>query len=210
MQKHPLVAYIFVLIIWSFYRFLNLGLPIWLEELFIKGIIFSSPLILFPLRQKSALKTMGIARTNFFQSVYLGIAIGMVLGLAGQAGNLLRHGEFSFQTYGITSATIGSFLMLSLITAFWEQLLFTGYFLARISKTVTSEINQTLLVGLSFSLIHLPALILNHSASAQIVLNLLLLFSLGISCVILRLRMKNLIAPIMIHALWGVTIFLFR
>jgi membrane protease YdiL (CAAX protease family) len=210
MRKNPLTAFIFVFIIWSFYRFLNLGLPVWLEEILIKGIIFSSPLILFPINKKPILQAVGITRVNFFRSVYLGIAIGMVLGLAGQVGNLLRHGEFSFQTYGITSATIGSFLMLSLITAFWEQLLFTGYFLSRISSTIKSEINQSLLIGAGFSLIHLPALVLNHSTPAQISLNLLLLFSLGVSCVILRLRMKNLIAPIMIHALWGVTIFLFR
>jgi membrane protease YdiL (CAAX protease family) len=210
MQIKTSLIFIFVFLLWALYRYINISVPIWIEETFVKGIIFSLPIILLPPTKKPILKTLGISRTNFLKSVYLGIAVGMVLGFSGQIGNLVRHGQFTFSTYGITSATIGSFLILSLITAFWEQLLFTGYFLSQVSKFISSEINQILIVGAGFSLIHLPALLLNQAASAQIILNLLLLFSLGVSCAILRLRLKNLIAPIMIHALWGVTIFLFR
>lgn len=210
MPNNPIFIYLYLVIIWAGYRFFNFPVSVWIEEIFIKGAVFLSPFLFFPLRSKSLLNTIGITRRNFLKSVYLGIAVGMILGLAGQFGNLLRHGQFTFNTYGITSATIGSFLILSLITAFWEQLLFSGYFLTRIKSYISSEINQILLVGLGFSLIHLPALLLDHAAASQIGLNLLLLFSLGVSCSIFQLRFKNLIAPIMIHALWGVTIFLFR
>ena len=210
MKLKTILIFILILLLWSFYRYLNLTVPIWLEETVIKGVIFSLPLILLPPAKKPLLAAVGITRHNFLKSVYLGISIGMILGLAGQFGNVMRHGGFSFASYGITSGTIGAFLILSLITAFWEQLLFSGYFLTQFKTFISSEFNLVLIIGLGFSLIHIPALLLNQAAASQIVLNLLLLFSLGVSCAILRLRLKNLIAPIMIHALWGVTIFLFR
>lgn len=210
MPIKTLLIFVLTLILWSFYRYMNPSLPVWIEETLVKGLIFSIPILLLPPSPKPILKTLGINRQNFLKSVYLGITIGMILGLAGQVGNLLRHGQFTFTTYGITSATIGSFLILSLITAFWEQLLFTGYFFHQLQTFISSEITQVILVGVGFSLIHLPALLLNHLFLSQIVFNLLLLFSLGVSCAIFRLRLKNLIAPIMVHALWGVTIFLFR
>lgn len=210
MQTKTVLIFFGVALLWAIYRFIHPSIPVWLEESFIKGLVFSLPILLFPPQPKPILKTLGINRHNFLKSVYLGIAVGMVLGFAGQIGNLVRHGEFTFTTYGITSATIGSFLILSLITAFWEQLLFSGYFLSTTKSFIASEVNRVLIVGAAFSLIHLPALLLDQASSSQIILNLLLLFSLGVSCGILRLRLNNLIAPIMIHAMWGVTIFLFR
>lgn len=210
MKIKTALMFIFVFMLWGFYRYLSLSVPLWLEEVVIKGVVFTLPIFLFPPTPKPILKTLGISRHNFLQSVYLGIGLGMSLGLAGQAGNLIRHGQFSFESYGITSGTIGSFLILSLVTAFWEQLLFAGYFLSKVAKFIKSEIYQVMIVGFGFSLIHLPALLHNHSTPSQIILNLLLLFSLEVSCGILRLRLNNLIAPIMIHAMWGVTVFLFR
>jgi membrane protease YdiL (CAAX protease family) len=62
-----------------------------------------------------------------------------------------------------------------------------------------------------FSLIHLPALVLvQEMGAAQLLLSQILLFSLAMGNGILMLRVKNLIAPIMAHSLWGVTVFLFR
>lgn len=210
MHSKTILIFIFVFLLWALYRYQNLANPLWFEETVVKGVVFSLPLLLFPPIRKPLLSAVGMTRHNFLHSVYLGITLGMILGLAGQIGNFIRHGELSFNSFGLTSGTIGAFLILSLITAFWEQLLFSGYFVAKLQSANTPEVPLVLLVGLGFSLIHLPALLLDPNAASQIVINLLLLFSLGVSCAILRLRLKNLIAPIMAHALWGVTVFLFR
>lgn len=210
MRTKTILAFIFVFFSWGLYRFLHLSFPIWLEETVIKGAIFSLPLIFLPPPRQPLFVALGITRRNFFKSVYFGISFGMVLGLAGQLGNFLRHQGFVFSQFGLTTGNIGAFLILSLITAFWEQLLFSGYFLSQLHEYINSETHLVFLVGFGFSLLHLPALMSNTATASQIYLNFLLLFSLGISCAILRLRFNNLIAPIMVHALWGVTIFLFR
>lgn len=210
MNKKTFIAFLLVTLIWTIYRY-TLKLPVWVEETFIKGLVFSIPLILIPLKTSHILPALGITRQNFFKSVYLGITVGIILGFSGQIGNLIRHGYFNFNSYGLTSATIGNFIILAIITAFWEQLLFTGYFLARLKNTINNETYRVLIVGMGFTLIHLPALIfIQHLGLSAILFSSFLLLSLGVSCAILRLRLNNLIAPIMIHAFWGITIFLFR
>lgn len=198
-----------VVVIWSIYR-LFFHTSVWLEETVIKGLIFGLPLLLLPV-PASVKKQFGISTTNFFSSVYIGIGLGIVLGLIGQIGNLLRHQQFVFQDYGLTSGALGAFLILALITAFWEQLLFTGYFLPKLQPHLKSELVLLMVVGIMFTLIHVPAfIVVQHQTVSQILISSLLLVSLGVGCAILKIRQNNLIGPIMAHALWGVTIFLFR
>lgn len=206
-----LLMYSGLLVVWTTYRYL-FHLPIWTEEIVIKGLLFSLPLFIFPLPEKSKWETIGFSRKNLFPSVYMGILIGLLLGFAGEIGNFLRHNTLRFSTFGLNSSgELGAFLILSLITAFWEQLLFTGYFLELIQSVVKNESSAVIITSLLFSLIHLPAyMFVQQMNLSQTVLSLGLLFTLGVSCSIIKLRQKNLIAPIMTHALWGVTVFLFR
>jgi len=206
-----LLIYSGLLIVWAAYRYF-FHLSIWIEEIVIKGLIFSLPLFLFPLPGKNMLETIGISRKNFFSSVYMGVLIGMLLGFAGEIGNFLRHNALLFSAFGLdTSGKLGAFLILSLITGFWEQLLFSGYFLEQVQLIVKDEVNAAVITSLLFSFIHMPAYIfVQHMSWSQTILSLCLLFTLGIGCSIIKFRQKNLIAPIMTHALWGVTVFLFR
>ncbi len=206
-----LLIYSGLLAVWAAYRYF-VHTSIWIEEIIIKGIIFSLPLFLFPLPGKNKLETIGISRKNFFSSVYMGILIGLLLGFAGEIGNFLRHNTLLFSAFGLdTSGKLGAFLILSLITGFWEQLLFSGYFLEQIQLIVKDEANAAVITSLLFSVIHLPAyLFVQRMNLPQTLLSLCLLFTLGIGCSIIKFRQKNLIAPLMTHALWGVTVFLFR
>ncbi len=205
-----ILVYSGLLCVWSLYRVLFHN-SVWMEEILIKGIVFSIPLLIVPLSGKNQLQTIGISLKNFFPSVYLGIIIGLVLGLAGELGNFLRYNSLQFSSYGLESGKIGAFLILSLITAFWEQLLFSGYFLEQFKAITHNEMIATILTSVLFSLVHLPAYIfVQHLTGNQIAFSLILLFTLGMGCSIIKLRQQNLIAPIMAHALWGVTIYLFR
>ena len=205
-----LLLYSSLLALWTFYR-IFFQTSVWIEEVVIKGILFTLPLFIIPIKEKNPFKALGITSVNFFQSVYLGISLGLILGLVGQAGNFIRHQTLLFSNFTVTSANIGAFLILSLITAFWEQLLFSGYFVRQCDRLTQNEIVIVSVSGFLFTLIHLPVLIfIQHIGLSQLILSAGLLFTLGTSCAILSLRLNNLIAPIMAHALWGVTIFLFR
>jgi len=140
----------------------------------------------------------------------LGLGLGVILGFVGQLGNVIRHGTLIFEGYGITSEALGGFIVLSLVTAFWEELVFMGYILKRLEKVLVREGIRVAVVGGMFAILHFPALATSGTSILQLVISLILLTLLGMGNAILMLRQKNLIAPIMAHALWGVTVFLFR
>ena len=206
-----LSVYVGLLIVWTLYRAFTHN-SIWVEELFIKGIIFLLPFVVLPLYSSQPFKDLGLTTTNFFKSVCVGVGVGLLLGLAGVLINYIRYQDLAPSFFrGLSAGQIGAYLILAIITAFWEQLLFSGYFLHQLKWTITKEVTLVGLVGIMFSLIHLPAFVfIQHQSPPEMIVNLLLLVALGAGCAILQLRTKNLIAPIMAHVLWGVTLFIFR
>jgi hypothetical protein len=200
-----------ILIIWGMYRFL-LSYPVWFEETVLKGLVFGGPVFWVSFKKNSwSFKDLGITAAHLLPAVHLGLLLGFLLGLVGQLGNLLRYGQISLTDYGLTSETLGGFLILSLVTAFWEQLVFAGYMLRRIFLVTKNELIAVMVVALLFVAIHLPALILiQKMGGPMLIVALLMLFLLQMGCGILRLRINNLAAPLLAHALWGVTIYLFR
>lgn len=215
-HKHLLVwrqvmrVYAVVFVVWAMYRLL-FRLPVVIEEVVLKGIVFGGPVLWLVLKQNGwTLRKLGMHTEKLFESVYLGLSLGMVLGLVGQIANVLRYGQLSLSGFGVTSESIGSFLLLGLVTAFWESLLFYGFILQALRK-VTDELSAVLVTAVLFVLIHIPALILVQQLTiAGVLLSSIVLLALAWGNGVLYLRMQNLAAPILAHALWGVTVFLFR
>lgn len=207
--REVLWLYTFLFMVWGAYR-LFFRMPVWFEEVFIKALVFGLPVVYLAKKNKWSVRDLGIKGDKFFQSVYLGLGLGVILGFAGQIGNIIRHGTLVFENYGLNSETIGTFMILALVTAFWEGLVFMGYLLQRLDKVVKSEQVLVVVVGLMFAMIHAPALLVQGMASGQMMVSLLLLLLLGVGSSILMLRQRNLIAPVMAQAMWGVTVFMFR
>lgn len=204
------IVYAVVLILWGLYR-LIFRLPVSFEEVVLKGLVFGIPVYLMVRRYQWGWKDLGITSDRLTMSVYGGLALGIILGLVGQLGNVIRHQGLSWSQFGLTSEGLGMFLVLSLVTAFWEQLLFCGLFLRMVQDLVRDEWKQAWIVALLFVGLHIPALWFTQRLfGANLLVAMLLLLVLQLGNVILRLRFNNLIAPIMAQALWGVTVFLFR
>jgi hypothetical protein len=209
-SREALLLYVIIGLGWGVYRLL-FRLPTIIEETILKAIVFGIPVFYVAHKRQWRWKELGMTVDNLTASVYLGILLGMILGVAGNFGNTIRHGGLQFNDFGLTSATLGSFIILSLVTAFWEQLLFTGMFLRLLAEVIKDEWKLTWLVAILFVGLHIPALLLiQQLQGVQFVVAVILLLLLQMGSVILMLRYKNLAAPIMAQALWGVTVFLFR
>jgi len=87
---------------------------------------------------------------------------------------------------------------------------FSGWVLTKLSSVIKREQLLVVVVGIMFSVLHIPALLVQQLSIFQVLLSVVLLVGLGVANSILMLRTRNLIAPVMAHALWGVTVFLFR
>lgn len=200
-----------IFIVWGLYRLL-FRLPVFYEEVILKAVVFGGPVgWLAKTKLKWQWHDLGISAKRLFPSVYMGLFLGILMGLLGQVGNLVRYGKLNFFSGGLGADEVGQFVILSLVTAFWEQLLFSGYILRRWYQSFHNEWLALWWTAVLFVILHLPALVIVQlMAGGQLVLALFLLLTMQLGCGILRLRFGNLAAPMLVQALWGITIYLFR
>ncbi len=202
--------YLFIFIVWGLYRFL-FRLPTLFEEVVLKGLVFGGSVAWLGYKNGWGWQTFGIRPEGLSRSVRWGLVAGMGVGLVGQLGNMIRHDGLTLSRFGLDGKVLGTFLILSLVTAFWEQLVFSGYILNRLRTVVADIWVRSWVVAVLFVLIHIPALILVSGLSGSIlILTLILLLLMQMAAQILFYRFNNLAAPILAQALWGVTIYLFR
>lgn len=201
--------YTYLLILWGFYRVLS-PFPVWVEEVVLKGLVFGLPVFWLVFhREKEDFSSLGITMKNFYQAVCMGLSLGILFWGIGQLAVYLRSGELSaFTRIQPTSGEFGAFLLLALVTAWWEELVFTGYILGRLARITQSEFSGAVMTAMMFGGLYLPALLLRGNTLSQTLLQLFLLLLLGFSNSVLMLRTGNLIAPILSHAFWGVTVYL--
>ena len=207
---HRVIGFwVYLVLVWGVYRFLS-PLPVWIEEIFLKAIIFGLPVFYLVLKkEKSNLQSLGISAKNLFESVYLGLALGVFFYFVGQVSNFLRYrGVLTVQDWQVTSAELGGFLLLALVTAWWEELVFMGYILQRMSSVMRHEWKAALATAVMFSLLYVPSLLIRGVTGWQFLLQMVLLFSLGLGNGILMLRTRNLAAPILAHTLWGAMVYM--
>jgi len=201
--------YVFLLMVWGVYRFLS-PLPVWVEETLLKGLVFGGPVWWLTFKvEKLGFASLGISTKRLFEAAYLGFSLGAFFWIFGQLANILRfQGILTIRDIQPTSAEFGGFLLLALVTAWWEELVFMGYLLPRLTLLLNQEWKAALLTSSLFALLYVPAILVRGSSVAQLIIQLLLLMALGLGNSILMLRTRNLAAPILTHALWGVTMYL--
>lgn len=210
-QLHSVAkAYVIIFVFWGLYR-LVFRLPEEIEETLLKPMVFIGA-VLFVERPKRWL--------NFFCNVWGKGDIGRagLLGLLFGLGYVLFYGIASFLTFG--SLSLGSelanslwvsFVTIGLATAVWEEWVFAGYIYQRLAQAWRSVWPARLTTAVLFALVHAPILIFWYKFTGNLLLfQLTLLFVLGLGNTVLMGLSKNLLAPILSHALWGIAIYFFR
>ncbi len=211
--EHDLLQlYVYVLLIWGFYR-LIFRFPESVEELVLKPLVFLLPVVLRIRTDGKTwaerLNSIGITWKNLFAALAFGLSLGVFYLFVGRMGQLFRFGASA--PYGNTPDNPVSVLILALATALSEEILFVGYFLPRLSKLWKDEWKVALAVAIAFASLHVPILIFHYRFPAGLVVGqFLLTFVLGFGNSVLMLRLKNVVAPILSHTLWGIAVLLFR
>ncbi|MFC1751276.1 type II CAAX prenyl endopeptidase Rce1 family protein, partial [Pseudomonadota bacterium] len=182
--------YVFVFVVWGLYRLL-FRLPEWFEETVLKALVFGMPVMLVVYKlEKKDWSQLGMVTRGLLSSLYFGLLFGLWLAVLGNIMAFLRDGGVRFNP-DMTVAAFGDLMLLGLVTAFWEQLLFMGYFLPRVVKDIGSELAGVALVALMFALLHVPIQVAQGVELPQIIIRFILLYSLGFGNGVLYLRLKN-------------------
>lgn len=209
--KNIVWYYVFILLLWGFYRCL-FRLPEEIEELVLKPIIWLVPVFYLISKEKDGLSSIGWSGKNLFKSLYLGIGIGIIFAIEGLVTHSIKYGGFSF--IRPTYASLPAFVMalgVSLVTAVSEETAFRGYIFNRLHEVLKNEWLANLISSFAWTLVHLPITVfVFHYNLGQVVSFLFLTFIFGAGSAFVFARTKTVTASVLLHVFWGWPIMLFR
>lgn len=200
-----------VLLIWSLYRYF-LKFPEWMDELVFKPLVFVFPVLWFVKKiEKRKFESIGFTGKNFFASLYVGLGFGLVFALEGIAANAIKYGKLQINPLTVVDQYgLVILLVLSLATAFSEEILSRGFLFSRIMEKTKNLPYASFLSTILFVLLHVPILVTTLKLQGTaLILFFVTDFVLGLANSLLYYNTRSLIAPILVHVFWNMTVALY-
>jgi membrane protease YdiL (CAAX protease family) len=200
-----------ILLIWSLYRYF-LRLPEYLDELLFKPLVFLGPVFWYVRKiEKRSLASLGLTVKKFFPSVYIGLGIGLLFAIEGLAANALKYGKVNInpivaiQQYGLVML-----LVLSIATAFSEEVLSRGFLFQRIHEKSRNLFSALFISAVLFILLHVPILVTSLKLQGfTLVLFFVTDFVLSLANGLLFYQTGSIVAPLLVHVFWNMTVALY-
>ena len=210
--KHVFALFSFIFIVWSFYRYLPEILPLWVEELILKPLVWLLPTFWLVKRvERQSFSSLGLTKKNLFPSIYWGIGLGLVFALEGLLTNIIKYKGLNLVSLGYSSTAFFGLFLLSLVTAFTEETVFRGYLFHRLWQIWQKEWLANIVSSFLFVLIHLPIGIFVLGYNPMVMLAyLFFVFIFAFGSAFVFGRTQNLLASILLHVFWSWPIVLFR
>lgn len=200
-----------ILLTWSLYRYF-FKLPEAVDEFVAKPLVFVLPVLWYVLKkEKRNLSSLGLTGKKFFTSLYIGLGFGFVFALEGIASNAMKYGKIQINPIAaLDRYGLGLLLILSLATAFSEELLNRGFLFNRIMEKTKSLPYAALLSTVLFTLLHVPILVTSLKLHGMtLVLFFVTDFILGLANSMLFYTTGGLLAPVLVHIFWNMTVALY-
>ncbi len=200
-----------IVIAWALYRYF-FRLPEWVDEFIFKPMIFVLPVLWYVKnREKKPFASLGLTTKNLFTSIYIGLGFGFVFALEGLAANAIKYGKIeivpiaAFEEYGL-----GMLILLSAATAFSEELLSRGFVFSRLIEGKRGLFYAALVSTLMFVVLHIPILAFSLKLQGMALLLFFVTdFILGFANALLFYNTGSLVAPILVHVFWNMTVALY-
>ncbi len=200
-----------ILLAWCLYRYF-FKLPEYIDEFVAKPLVFVVPVLWYVIhKEKRRLESLGLTYKNLFPSLYAGLGLGLLFALEGIAVNAFKYGKLTIvpidalRQYGLVTL-----LILSAATAFSEELLNRGFLFNRILEKKKSFLIAASVSTLLFVLLHVPILVTSLKLQGMtLVLFFITDVILGFATSALFYAYRSLVAPILIHTFWNMTVALY-
>lgn len=200
-----------VLIAWAIYRRYE-QFPEWVDELLFKPLVFLGPMLFYVLfKERRPLSSIGLTGGKFFRDVYLGIGFGMLFAIEGIVVNAVKYGKFSFApVIPVQGAYLALAVILSVVTAFSEELFARGFLFTRLKEGYASEMKALLISSAMYFLLLVPIIFTVTKLSGMT------LFIFVVTNVVMSLantmifsETKTITVPVLIHAFWNMAVVLY-
>jgi uncharacterized protein len=205
------IVWFLLFLFWSCYRFF-FRFPEWFDEYLVKPLFWIG-LVLFVVFsiEKRSLASIGLSGERLFRNIYIGLGIGTIFAIEGLVVNFIKYGRWSFIPSSSTYESFIFLLITSFVTGFVEELFSRGYLMSRLMEFLKSEVFANLISSILFVFIHIPiAVFVLHYSFLDLIIYLWTIFLLGLANGYIFARTKTIVAPTVSHALWNLSIVLFR
>ncbi len=199
---------------WALYRwYFQTSLPLWMDEFITKPLVFILPIYLYikHVEKKKFLHAVSLHRPLSKKSILTGVVIGIIFLVTGLISYYMKSQTLSMLT--ILSSLKIPLLMIILVsfaTSISEEIVARGFVLKRLYEDSKNIYTSVIFTSILFFFMHIPILFTNENIVGPMLLQVMvtdLLFSFAES--FLYLETKNLYLPILIHALYNISIYLF-
>ncbi len=211
---NPLVAvyrlWAWILLAWALYRYF-VHLPEWADEFIFKPLVFVVPVIWYVRKiEKQSLETIGLTTRNLFTSIYIGLGFGIIFAVEGLITHAMKYGKWDVNPIAAFGQYGFFLIILSLATAFSEELLSRGFVFNRILEKTKSLPYAAILSSFMFMAIHIPILVTtNKLTGTTLILFFVTDFILALANSLLYYNTGSLVAPILVHIFWNMTVALY-
>ncbi len=198
-----------IIIIWSLYR-ANMKLPEWFDEFIAKPLVFILPVYYYISRIEKAKFFEGISWS--YKSIKKDLLIGFSTGLLFFLTVVITASMKSHRLVIMKadSSLIGYFIIVSLTTAISEEILSRGFILKRLYLESKNVLSASFYASFLFTFLHIPSLFTTTKFNGYTIIFILLTdMILSLVNSFFFLERKNLTVPILVHALYNLTIYLF-
>jgi len=200
-----------ILLIWSFYRY-ALYLPEWADEFIFKPLVFVLPVLWYVrLKEGRDLDSIGLTKKNFLSSAKIGLGICAVFLLEGVLSHLVKYGGFNLSAMtSISGPSMVLFLILSFATAFSEEVLNRGFLFSRLLEASGKLWFSAIVSSFMFVAFHVPLLLTTlQFHGLTLIIYFWTILVIGVVNCLLYSTKKSLVAPILIHFFWNITVAFF-
>lgn len=201
-----------ILILWSLYR-AKLSLPEWFDEFVAKPLIFIGPVAYYivKIEKKAFFADLWFSKKNIFKDISLAAVVGVAFFLIAfvtayiKSQNLLPNVSF-----GQSFMQLMKYLPIALATALSEEIVSRGFVLKRLYEESKNIFRASFITSVLFFILHIPILFTNlNLTGGTLVLFMLTDLILSLASSFIFLSRRSLILPILIHALYNLTLALF-
>lgn len=172
-------------------------------SLILVGIVF---LLCFIRKQK--FHTIGLTKINFLKSLSFGLVVSLVFIIVYIIPLISSGSKIQVQTNSLL--IIMNIIYYLIFIALPEEILYRGYFTSRLSGFINNKALSTLLVGIMFSLSHVPfqMILAKMNLINYITANISQLITYVIIHFIFQWmysKYDNITAPVILHFIWDFT-----
>ena len=200
------------LIFWACFRaYFGTNLPIWLDELVAKPVIFLTPVAFYisKYEKEGFLKAVDLVTNKMKSSITFGMIVGGFFFLTGMTVQFIETGGLIFSEFG----GFISFLMIIIISfgsSISEEILSRGFVLKRLFRDSGNMWSSVFFASLLFFFLHIPILFSNPDIHGPLLIQVMITdFLLSFTVSFMYLQKKNLMVPIIIHAFYNLSLYLF-